>query len=316
MIFFLLILSIYHSNSTAENMLMRDVELDKNYKVKPVRMVVDEEYLPFAPEQFDLIISNLSMQWINDLPGFFKQIKKCLKPDGVFLGSTFGENTLQELRNSFYLAEQEREGGYAPHTSPYTRVSDVGNLISAARLAFPTIDTEDIRVVYSDLYTLLDDLQGMGENNAGVHRRDILPRKTIAAASAIYHHLYSSREIGGIPATFQIVYMIGWGPHPSQQKPSKRGSAKMHLSQVENMQGLSFGTGDSPKPTSVPSDNLSLDDLFKPNARQPSKEDQTTSEQTTTTVKEEGKEEDKEYVSEDFVISRIDSSGNMRRGKK
>ena len=158
-------------------------------------------------------------------------------------------NYLHVCRNAFYLAEQEREGGYAPHTSPFTRVSDVGNLISAARMALPTIDTEEVKVVYSDMYTLLDDLQGMGENNAVVHRREYLdflyhlflsscfvlfyfifyfyfilyfilyfisfddistlPRKTIAAASAIYHHLYSSREMGGIPATFQIVYMIG-----------------------------------------------------------------------------------------------------------
>ena len=83
-------------------------------------------------------------------------------------------NYLHVCRNAFYLAEQEREGGYAPHTSPFTRVSDVGNLISAARMALPTIDTEEVKVVYSDMYTLLDDLQGMGENNAVVHRREYL----------------------------------------------------------------------------------------------------------------------------------------------
>ncbi len=118
------------------------------------------------------------------------QIKKCLKPDGVFLGATFGENTLQELRHvslfsfrsllthrfrsSIYLAEQEREGGFATHVSPFTRVSDIGNLITRAKLALPTIDMEEMKMAYSDMFVLLKDLKGMGESNAVIHRRQYL----------------------------------------------------------------------------------------------------------------------------------------------
>lgn len=103
----------------ADKMLLRDKGNDDQYRVKPIRLVGDEEFLPFQENSLDLVISNLSMHWVNDIPSTFSQVTKCLKEDGLFIGTMFGENTLKELRNSFTLSEQEREGGISSHISPF-----------------------------------------------------------------------------------------------------------------------------------------------------------------------------------------------------
>jgi len=208
----------------SEKMLMRDISLSNNFPIHPIRLVVDEEYLPFAPQSVDLIISNMSLHWVNDLPNTLQQIKTTLKPNGVFIGSMLGGDTLAELRGSFSLAEQEREGGVSPHISPLAGVGDIGNLMTRTKFALPTVDTENINVKYFDAFTLMRDLQGMGENNAIIKRRNYVPLDTFIATASIYKSLYGNPD-GSIPATFQVVYMIGWAPHESQQQPKERGSA-------------------------------------------------------------------------------------------
>lgn len=187
-------------------------------------VLADEEFLPFRENTFDLVVSSLSLHWINDLPGAFKQIQQVLKPDGVFIGAMVGGETLYELRCSLQLAETEREGGFSPHVSPYTAVTDLGNLLGQAGFTMLTVDIDEVQVHYPGIMEVMTDLQGMGESNCAWNRRSLLHRDTVLAAAAIYKELYGNQD-GSVPATFEILYMIGWKPHESQAKPAKRGSA-------------------------------------------------------------------------------------------
>jgi len=159
------------------------------------------------------------------------QIKEALLPDGLFLGAMFGGDTLFELRTALQLAETDREGGISPHVSPMTDTKDISNLLGRAGFTLLTVDTDDVRVGYPSMWELIEDLQDMGEGNAIVGRRHFMHRDTLAAASAIYKELYGNED-GSIPATFQIIYMIGWKPSSSQPKPLERGSAKTNLKDV------------------------------------------------------------------------------------
>jgi len=265
--------------------------------MKPIRVLADEEVMPFADEQFDLIISNLSLHWINDLPGYcrvFKDFRRCLKPDGLFLGSMCGEKTLQELRNSISLAETEREGSYSAHISPFTRVSDMGNMLMRAKFALPTVDTEDILIGYTDIVSLMKDLKGMGENNANLNRRGYISRDVLAAAAAIYQSLYGNKRGLGVTATYQIVYMIGWAPHESQPKPLARGSGKVHLSQVEDMKLGDIGV----KKEHACRSTTGNQDEAQGQAPAPQEDDQ-----------------DKLPHSDDFVIKRLSDMGDLFKKK-
>lgn len=195
------------------------------------KRVVDEEHLPFDPDSLDLVISSLSLHWVNDLPGTFSQIMHSLKNDGVFLGALFGGDTLYELRSSLQLAELERQGGIAPHISPFTEIRDVGSLLTRAGFTMLTIDTDEIVIGYPSMFELMWDLKGMGENNAAWNRKLHLRRDVALAASAIYQELYGKTDEKGfsIPATFQVIYLLGWKPDKSQPQPLPRGSGQVSL---------------------------------------------------------------------------------------
>ncbi|KAM7008875.1 arginine-hydroxylase NDUFAF5, mitochondrial [Tautogolabrus adspersus] len=201
----------------------------------PTRCVLaDEEFLPFKENTFDLVVSSLSLHWINDLPGALKQIQQVLKPDGVFIGAMVGGETLYELRCALQLAETEREGGFSPHVSPYTAVTDLGNLLGQAGFTMLTVDIDEVQVHYPGIIEVMTDLQGMGESNCAWNRRPVLHRDTILAAAAIYKEMYGDED-GSIPATFEILYMIGWKPHESQGKPAKRGSATASFGELSKI---------------------------------------------------------------------------------
>lgn len=197
------------------------------------KLVVDEERLPFEADSVDMFLSSLSLHWVNNLPGTFSQIMKCLKPDGAFIGCVFGGDTLYELRSSLQLAEVERLGGISPHISPFTDVRDIGGLLSQAGFTMLTIDADEIVVSYPSMFELMWDLKGMGENNCSWSRSQHLNRDVMVAASAIYRQLYGSDE--KVPATFQILYFLGWKPDPSQPQPAQRGSATHSLKQLEHV---------------------------------------------------------------------------------
>ena len=203
----------------------------------------DEEIkLPFEDNSFDLITSSLSLHWVNNLPGVMKEFNRCLKPDGAFIGAMLGGETLKELRSSLLLAEQEREGGVSSHVSPMAHVGDIGQLMQSAGFAIPTIDTDVLKIEYPNAFSLMEHLQGMGENNASISRRLNVSRDTFLAAAAAYQALYGDDEDvldGGVPATFQIIYMIGWAPDPSQPQAKARGSAKLSLKDIDGAKAAS-----------------------------------------------------------------------------
>lgn len=189
----------------------------------------DEEALPFAAETFDLIVSVLALHAANDLPGALIQIRRALKPDGLFLAALFGGETLYEMRDAFAAGESETIGGISPRVAPFADVRDLGGLLQRAGFALPVADVERTTVRYSSFDKLVADLRALGETNALVERRKAPLRKdTLAASLAHYRGRYADEE-GRIAATFDIVYLSGWAPHESQQKALAPGSAKTRL---------------------------------------------------------------------------------------
>ncbi|KAM9313908.1 arginine-hydroxylase NDUFAF5, mitochondrial isoform 2-T2 [Pholidichthys leucotaenia] len=142
-----------------------------------------------------------------------------------------GGETLYELRCSLQLAETEREGGFSPHVSPFTTITDLGNLLGQAGFTMLTVDTDEIQVNYPGIMEVMTDLQGMGESNCSWNRKSLLHRDTVLAAAAVYREMYGNDD-GSIPATFDILYVIGWKPHDSQAKPAKRGSANVSFADL------------------------------------------------------------------------------------
>jgi NADH dehydrogenase [ubiquinone] 1 alpha subcomplex assembly factor 5 len=224
------------------------VALDKiNVKNWNTRIQIDkkllsdneDDELPIEAKSMDLVLGGVYMHWINNLPGFLSNILKILKPDGVFMGAMLGGDTLQELRTSFVLAEQEREGGVSPHVNPMISVRDAGNLLTRAGFSIPTIDNDFLTVYYPDAFTLMNHLQFMGENNALLSRREMISRETLYGAAAIYDSMFRTEK--GISATFEIIYMIGWAPDPSQPKPARRGSGEISLKDLAKQFGTTVG---------------------------------------------------------------------------
>ena len=189
----------------------------------------DEEWLPMAEASLDLVLSNLSLHWVNDLPGAFAQIRRALRPDGLLLATMFGGETLRELRAVLIDAEADIAGGASPRVSPFVDVREAGNLLTRAGFALPVVDTDSITVTYTDMFRLMADLRAMGETNA-VLARTTLPaqRSLFLRAAKLYSERFSDAR-GRLVATFQIVTLTAWTPHASQQKPLRPGSAKARL---------------------------------------------------------------------------------------
>lgn len=187
-------------------------------------------------ESFDVVTSSLALHWTNDLPLALVNARAVLKPDGCFIGALLGGNTLEEFQASFAAAEEERTGGLGPHASPSTRVSDCGGLMQAAGFNLITIDVDKIVVDYSDPFVLLDDLQTMGEQHAPFFQSPPVSRDTFLAMASTYSHIYGEQHSDDqpmtIPATFDVIYMIGWAPSKSQPSPLPRGSATAQFRDV------------------------------------------------------------------------------------
>lgn len=191
-------------------------------------VVADEEFLPLLPGSVDLVVSSMSMHWVNDLPGMLTQIRQSLKPDGVFIGAMLGGETLQEMRSAFALADLERLGGVSPHVSPFAKLRDCGDLLTRAGFTLPAVDSDMLDIPYPDMHTLMEHLKGMGENMATLDTRKHVSRDTFLATSSIFESMYSEED-GAIPVTFEVLYMVGWAPADTQKKPLKRGSASHRI---------------------------------------------------------------------------------------
>jgi len=190
------------------------------------------ETVPFEPGSLDLAVSLLSMQAMNDIPGFLAQVRRALKPDGLFLGALAGAGTLAELRESLLAAETELAGGASARVLPFADVRDAGALLQRAGLALPVADVEEVTVRYDTLFDLAADLRAMGETGALADRsRRPTGRRLFARAAEIYAERFSDPD-GRIRASFPLVWMSGWAPHASQQKPLRPGSAKVSLAKI------------------------------------------------------------------------------------
>ncbi len=194
-----------------------------------LQILADEEWLPFRAGSIDLVASNLQLQWANDLPGVFAQVQRALKPDGLFIAAMFGAGSLNELREAMLEAELELTGGASPRVGPLPDVREIGALLQRAGFALPVADMDTIRVRYAAPRDLLHDLRMMGATNFAAERsRTFLRRAVLSRASEIYVEKFGEAD-GRVPATFSILYLSGWHPHESQQKPLKPGSAKTRL---------------------------------------------------------------------------------------
>lgn len=187
------------------------------------------EELLAADGPFDLAVSLFSLQWINDLPGALLQIRRQLKPDGLFLGAVLGGNTLRELREAFAHAESATRGGISPRVAPLADVRDLGGLLQRAGFALPVADVERLCVRYGDFFGLVRDLRAHGFTNVMAERSRLpLRRDTLAALLAHYAGHHADPD-GKLRASFETLFLTGWVPHESQQKPLRPGSAKMRL---------------------------------------------------------------------------------------
>ncbi len=194
-----------------------------------MRVQADEEALPFKAESLDLVVSILALHWTNDLVGALIQIRSALKPDGLFIGAVLGGATLAELRQCLVQAESELSDGAGLRVSPFADVLDAAGLLQRAGFALPVADTDRVTVRYAHALELIRDLRAMGETNVLLDRaRKPLSRAVLARAAALYQERFAGAD-GRIGATFDIVNMTGWAPHPDQQQPLRPGSAKMRL---------------------------------------------------------------------------------------
>jgi SAM-dependent methyltransferase len=198
------------------------------------QVIADEEWLPFADNSFDAVISLLTLQWVNDIPGVLAQMQRVLKPDGLFFAILLGGETLRELRSIFASVEASRSGGISPRVAPFMDVRDGGALLQRAGFALPVADSETLSISYESLFTLMADLRGAGEiNMLRSQVQHFTPRGFFADAAALYAAQHGDAE-GRIPATVEFITLTGWKPSENQQQPAKRGSGTISLKDALN----------------------------------------------------------------------------------
>lgn len=218
---------------SSSTFLHRDADLPFNKELTITREVLsDEELLPYDTDTFDAVLSSLSMHWINDLPSVLRQLNNILKPDCPLIAAMFGGDSLFELRTSLQLADLDRRGGVSTHTSPLADTRDIGGLLQSAGYKLLTVDVDDIVVDYPSIFELMQDLQAMGESNAVLGREmGGIQRDVLLAAESIYRALHGNED-GTVPATYRMIYLIGWKESPDQQQPEKRGSGQISMTDV------------------------------------------------------------------------------------
>src|ERR1019366_9086697 len=228
----------------AANPLLKDAPI-KDAPMETVRtglaVAADEEALPFRDGALDLVVSGLGLHFVNDLPGTLVQIRRALKPDGLFMAALLGGDTLTELRQAFAAAEAEIDGGISPRVLPFADLRDLGALLQRAGFALPVTDVDRLTVRYASPLALMHELRRMGATNPLIDRsRRPLRRATLARMLEIYAERFADPD-ARIRATFEIVYLSGWAPHESQQQPLAPGSARARLADALGTQERSAG---------------------------------------------------------------------------
>lgn len=194
--------------------------------------VARQEALPLEPASLDLAVSLMGLHEANDLPGILVQVRRALRPDGLFVAAFPGAGTLTELRESLLASETELSGGASPRVMPFTDVRDAGALLQRAGFALPVADIDTVTVRYDTMFALMRDLRAMGSTNALLARsRRPATRALFVRAAEIYSERFSDAD-GRVRASFATIWMSGWAPAESQQKPLRPGSAKHSLAQA------------------------------------------------------------------------------------
>ena len=215
-----------------------------------VPVIADGEALPVADGRIDLAMSVMSLHWANDIPGTLVQVRRALRPDGLLLAAFLGGDTLTELRESLSAAEIEISGGISPRFIPFADLRDAGGLLQRAGYALPVADQDRINVTYASPIALMHALRAMGETNALSRRRKhFTSRAVFARATELYLQRYAKG--GRIPATFDVIYLTGWSPHESQQKPLRPGSATSRLAAALDTEEQATGEKALPKPSKI-----------------------------------------------------------------
>jgi len=211
-------------------------------KVTAVEAVPFRDEIVSAPAgTLDLAVSALALHFVNDLPGALVQIRRVLKPDGLFLAALIGGDTLSELRQSFAAAESEIEGGISPRVAPFADIRDIGALLQRAGFALPVVDSDRVTVRYDTVFALMHDLRRMGATNALTERRRRpLKRATLLKMAEIYRERFADAD-GRLRATFEVIWLSGWAPHESQQQPLKPGTARTRLADALGAREISAG---------------------------------------------------------------------------
>lgn len=218
--------------SSIGHLIRADLGLGFARRARGPALVADEEALPFAAGRFDLVLSAMDLHWVNDLPGALIQIRRILRPDGLFLGAMLGGATLWQLRQALAAAESEVEGGLSPRVSPFADLRDAAGLLQRTGFALPVADSETIEVEYDNALSLMRELGAMGEGNLVAERRRGLTRRaTLLRAAEIYSERFSLPS-GRIAASFEVLFLHGWTPHESQQKPLRPGAAARRLAEA------------------------------------------------------------------------------------
>ena len=223
------------SDAAAKVGLLIEGELSRQLSARQAgaaRLIMDEEWLPFADDRLNLIVSVLGLHSVNDLPGVLVQVRRALTPDGLFIGTLFGGETLKELRGCLMEAELEVRGGYGPRIAPFAEGPDLIDLLKRTGFSMPVVDSDRVEVSYEHPLRLLADLRAMGEGNVLIDRpRMGLNRAILQRMAELYFARFADAE-GRVTATFEIITLSGWKPHESQQKPLKPGSAKTRLAEA------------------------------------------------------------------------------------
>jgi SAM-dependent methyltransferase len=225
----------------AANALVAEARADAGGAPAGLAIAADEEALPLREGALDLVACGLSLHFVNDLPGTLVQIRRALKPDGLFVAALLGGDTLTELRQAFAAAEAEMEDGVSPRVLPFADLRALGALLQRAGFALPVTDVDRLTVRYASPLALMHDLRRMGATNPLVDRsRRPLRRATLARMLEIYGERFADPD-RRIRATFEIVFLSGWAPHESQQQPLAPGSARARLADALRTQERSAG---------------------------------------------------------------------------
>ena len=194
--------------------------------------LVDPEALDLPRRGYDLIVSLFDLDVVDDVPGFLARARAHLRGDGLFLAAAIGGDSLTELREAFLAADAETGGGAFLRVAPFIPLSQSAGLLQRAGLALPVSDVETHVVRYETPLALMRELKALGASNPLADRPHKMATKSlIGAASAAYERLAKDPD-GRVRATLEIIWMSGWAPHESQQKPLKPGSAEISLAKV------------------------------------------------------------------------------------